>query len=309
MTRGTCGNTLSSRAKAPPHNSVLEDPDNVRGLKTPAKGSPEALLLACLNNIIMCRREAVEAAKMQRAVRLLNVAKANIAFSSSNGNIILTKVKKKTCALVGDSSLLRATRLPYGQFIDRHEVVLRIASLYRKGLSPMVLGTKTTHMLLNREASIPVCCAEPVGNSTNMESSEHDDSPVTYIVHNPAHQSKIVQRCRSWALAETQNEIVALSVMNMKRIVAIMKDLRKDIARLGLAVGDFRMLSEAALGVLMLLPMCETISLYGVPSFVKNQPKPVFSSSSNLMPLHDPLGEQLVWRLLHAAGHLNVCQM
>ena len=64
-------------------------------------------------------------------------------------------------------------------------------------------------------------------------------------------------------------------------------------------------MGSAAHGVLLLAAMCRRVSLYG---FAKHSLTAIVQPER--MPLwqwHDHVGEQLTWRLLHAAGVVDLC--
>ncbi len=92
-----------------------------------------------------------------------------------------------------------------------------------------------------------------------------------------------------------------------------MKALRREAKRLGFGpFGGWKQLTSGAHGVLMLLTLCESLSVYGLTTYTQSQIDQYGGrqkKTKNGNSWHDWKGESHAWRLLHAMKEVAICSM
>ena len=86
------------------------------------------------------------------------------------------------------------------------------------------------------------------------------------ILWHLAAREKLLSACQS---RYPQSTTLALDFAYIKASVAMMREMRKDLLRLGFGPINFwRQMTGGAHGIFAMLPVCDTVSLYGFTSWV-----------------------------------------
>lgn len=253
----------------------------------------EEPLVQCLRGIGGCSKLAYEAATRIMSIRRMT------ALHYATASLLQGKRRFATCAVVGNAGHTLNHKL--GKFIDKHEAVIRFNVMATDGYYEHV-GKRTTHRMLNHGRSITGCC-----RSKLPENSTHH-APITVLLWHPGGQDEIASECRTRYPA---NAVLGLQRPVIGRMVAIMKALRMDMARLGFGpMSSWRQMTSGAHAVLLFERLCDTVSLYGMTAYPSKGPDQYAGrdkKSSSGRQWHDWTGESLTWRLMHAGGRAALC--
>jgi len=248
-------------------------------------------LKACLEDINECNYEAAQAANVLPSLQLMMKQQP-----ASLG--VLQRFK--TCALIGNSGHLLFKK--YGQFIDQHEAVVRFNRLSTQGKYSPHVGSKTTLRVLNHQLSKDGCCKRQL----------HPDHNTSILLWHPGGKDEIIEQC--WKNYPNQNTYALERQFSMGE-AALMTAMRKDAMRFGISgFNKWRQLTSGAHGVLLMLRMCERVSLYGFTTFDSGRvARDQYTGRKGKNPddewWHDFEGESAAWRLLHASGRATVCSV
>jgi len=194
------------------------------------------------------------------------------AFSSQNVvNRVLPeqspRIKHKSCALVGNSGILKRTQ--FGQSIDKHEAVMRVNQAPVKGYEKYV-GSKVTYRMLNNKWTTVyyedgVSNTDVPGGTSNLARYllAQEPSNVTFIVSRATTKqfetfSQTVAKRRS----EMKKPLLLSSrVVSGARTALIgFRDFEKNRAKYS---EEELTPSSGLLGVYLLLNLCKRVSVYG----------------------------------------------
>lgn len=264
----------------------------------------EKQLVKCMEDIDACTCEAERAANrlpsMQKLRKML----------SPLGRVKGLESRYETCAIVGNAGHMSLKE--YGKYIDRHDLVVRFNTQPVEPFQSHV-GTKTTFRIANHRRSLGLCCR---GNFPEGKAGRNDTGVLLWF---PASQQSILSRCREQF---PSNPLMKLSLAQSKIQANVMRGIRKDLGRLGFTFGRWQQLTSGGHAVLLLSKLCDSISLYGVTTYNRSDSGGGDHYSAALSEKkkvdgavrprsgdkwHDWKGEKYAWRLMNAAGKLNIC--
>ena len=277
-------------------------------VKKNIKNANEEALAKCLQSIDACTFDEARAAATQLPFYKL--------FHRLKPELHQTGLKRryKSCALVGNAGHL--AKQEWGAFIDNHDVVVRFNNLPNIPYSNHV-GNRTSLRIVNHRRSLASCCRG------NFPESKEPGSTTAIMVWFPAAQKDILDQCKK---RFPSNPGLAMRPQAIKAMVAIMKQAREDLSRLGFGpYGQWRQMTSGAHAVLMYMGLCDSISLYGFTTYLKDKGADQYTAAlggrdggskvgqvtkaRSGQRWHDWSGEQMVWRLLHASGLAPICSM
>ncbi|KAK3242397.1 hypothetical protein CYMTET_47910 [Cymbomonas tetramitiformis] len=266
-------------------------------------------LIECLHNIRRCDSRAQMAALELPSLSRLALERFNPydIFNGTHKLQVTASKKYRSCAVVGNSGHLLETRR--GQWIDRHEMVLRFNRQGIKGYERHV-GSRTTHRIINLSDGTAVCCRGALPElEVNVEKTRRWP---TLVFWHPALQDQVMANCRLRFRSPTHG----LGRAYVRSQVRLFQALRRDLLNLGFGPFNdkWRQMTGGGHGILMALGLCESVSLYGFTTYpTSERGKDQYDGNSvrqaSSGSWHDWEGEQHAWRLLHAAGFLNICSM
>ena len=177
------------------------------------------------------------------------------------------KIIHKSCALVGNSGILKRTQ--FGKSIDKHEAVMRVNQAPVKGYEKYV-GSKVTYRMLNNKWTTVyyedgVSNTDVPGGTSNLARYllAQEPSNVTFIVSRATTKqfetfSQTVAKRRS----EMKKPLLLSSrVVSGARTALIgFRDFEKNRAKYS---GEELTPSSGLLGVYLLLNLCKRVSVYG----------------------------------------------
>jgi len=261
----------------------------------------EEELAACLQRPEKCGGTAASAAgrALPGLASLRKVPKVQLTG-------LLDKGKKtfKSCAIVGNAGHL--TEQEYGRYIDSHEAVVRFNVLPVDGFEKHI-GAKTTLRMLNSRRSVALCCR---GNFPEGRAGRANVSDTGVMIWFPEAQAEILGACKRRFPA---NPRFAIPMSVNKAMAEAMRKMRTDATRLGLGpFSQWRQLTSGAHAVLLFSQLCDRVSLYGFTTFgvTKGGPDQYAGRSERARSgtiWHDWGGEKGVWRMMYAAGALDIC--
>ena len=250
----------------------------------------EAKLAACLEDLQKCDQEAYGQASslgVRKKVRELFIP------GSVSGR------HYKTCAIVGNAGHM--TKQKFGKYIDSHDLVLRF-NTQALGKYKANVGSKVTMRILNNFNTIMACCRGRLPEGKRRK--------IDMVLWFPAARREMRRACEK---KFPNHKVHFLSRRFIGKEVAVMKELRKEGLRFGFGpFGGWKQLTSGALGLMMLLTICDQVSVYGITTY--RQSKNDQYGGRNKKTLngnrwHDWKGESVVWRLLHAMKEINICSV
>lgn len=255
-------------------------------------------LAACLTDFSRCDGSVRAPARALASIKALGKGLRHPALQrrAPNGK------RFKTCALVGNAGHL--ARKEYGQYIDRHELVVRFNVLPTEGFAANV-GNRTGLRVVNHRRSVAACCR---GNFPEARAGETSTGVLLWF---PAAQGEILGACKRRFPA---NPRYSLNPRQSKELAKGMVGLRSDMQRLGLGpFGRWIQLTSGAHAVMLFLNLCDSVSLYGFTTYMSNRGQDQYAGRAERAGSgarsHDWNGEKMAWRLLHAAGLATICSM
>ena len=210
----------------------------------------------------------------------------------------------RTCAIVGNAGHLSSRE--YGKYIDDHEAVVRFNILPVAGFEKHI-GAKTTLRMLNNRRSVALCCR---GNFPEGRAGRADVSQTGVMIWFPEAQGEILGACKR---RFPSNPRFAIPMSVNKAMAEAMRKMRSDAVRLGLGpFNQWRQMTSGAHAVLLFSQLCDRVSLYGFTTFgtTKGGPDQYAGRSERARSgtiWHDWGGEKGVWRMMYAAGAVDIC--
>eukprot|EP00899_Mesostigma_viride_P026290 jgi/Mesvir1/6846/Mv09020-RA.1 len=252
-------------------------------------GGNRGPLVECLHDLSKCGRKARHAA--HRVPGMQDVVLGQPRLSSK---------LFKSCAIVGNGGGLM--RHPYGDYIDQHEVIVRVNILpmqkYRKHI-----GQRTNYRVLSYKVSLELVYGfAPFWTKTKNE---------TLVIWFPANRADVAARMHSRL---PTFEVVELGDDSLESIANVFKSLESELYKLQMGpFSDWEFMSSGMHAVLAFLRVCNAVNLYGftldmnsrAPYWFTGRLKP---PTSAVKYISQDL-EAMVLRLLYAAGFVNVCSM
>lgn len=233
---------------------------------------------------------------------------------SGGGSSAGSRFRFRSCAVVGNAGHL--TEREWGRYIDAHDVVARMNRQAVAGFTAHV-GSKTTHRFVNHNDGLAVCCRGVLAEKRGLKEDGRERQHPRVILWHLAARQRLLAACKA---RYAESTTLALDFAYIKAAVAQVREMRKDLLRLGFGpFGFWRQLTGGAHAVFSLLPMCDSVSLYGFTTWVQSDVygrtkrdqyagKAMRSRASSEI-WHDWEAEKMIWRLLHAAGRVNVCSL
>lgn len=261
--------------------------------------SGEETLAACLQRPNECDDKAQAAGRrLPGLAALRRVPKVQLSGLLAKGKMF------KSCAIVGNAGHLNGAE--YGKYIDNHEAVIRFNILPVAGFEKHI-GTKTTLRMLNNRRSVALCCR---GNFPEGRAGRTNVAETGVMIWFPEAQGEILGACKR---RFPSNPRFAIPMSVNKAMAEAMRKMRSDATRLGLGpFHQWRQMTSGAHAVLLFSQLCDRVSLYGMTTFggTKGGPDQYAGRAERARSgsiWHDWGGEKGVWKLMHAAGVVDVC--
>ena len=144
----------------------------------------------------------------------------------------------------------------------------------------------------------------------SLNYTQHGDR-VTLVLWHQGGIGDIASKCRQ---NYPKTNVWRLGPTTIKSEVKLMHKLRNELHALGAggSFGTFREMTSGAHAILMLIKLCDNISLYGMSTYTDNGGGPDqyggrSKKTASGRVFHDWKAEQMVWRYLHAAGKVTIC--
>ena len=290
MKRVGCGRKRRARVY---FENADTDPRVVKDVAT-----HEAKLVKCLEDISQCDATSYEAAYLLKEAR----SKVSSLFRPGSFRGMGNK-KHQTCAIVGNAGHM--VKHKYGSYIDKHDLVLRFNTQQVRRFRDKV-GGKVTHRILNNFHTTQACCQGklPEGRRRGGKGG------IDLVLWFPAARNEMRRVCKK---KYPEHKLHFLSRRFIGKEVMVMRALRKEMKRLGFGpFGGWKQLTSGAHGLLMLLTMCDSVSVYGMTTYTQStidQYGGRQRKTKNGNSWHDWKGESHVWRLLHAMKEVAICSM
>ena len=168
-----------------------------------------------------------------KPARALDSIKALDKKLSSLGKVGKGFRRYKTCAIVGNAGHLSEKK--YGRYIDNHEFIVRFNVQPVQPFSEYV-GSRTSLRVANHRRSLALCCR---GNFPEGKAKQNDTGVLIWY---PGSQNEIMGNCRRRFPA---NPIMNLDLRQAKVLAGAVKDMRKNLYRLGVGpFGEWRQLTS-----------------------------------------------------------------
>mmetsp|Transcript_15582 Transcript_15582/g.21536 ORF Transcript_15582/g.21536 Transcript_15582/m.21536 type:complete len:400 (-) Transcript_15582:98-1297(-) len=262
-------------------------------------GEKEEALVACVRDPAACGEAAMDAAGALPSLRLLDAQTQGLPGMG-------TGKRYKSCALVGNGGSVRKWK--FGEYIDRHEIVVRFNLAAVKGHSAYV-GNRTSFRMIDHRQSVKLCCLGKY--SWLLDDDDSGRGKPGVILWFPAAQPEVLSGCQR---RFSGNPRYGLSAAYVDTLANAMRGLRKDLLRLGFGpFGDWYQLTTGGHAILLFTRMCESISLYGFTTYDMNKAPDQYAGRKTKAHSgevwHDWEGEKHAWRLLHASGRVNICSL
>eukprot|EP00899_Mesostigma_viride_P006005 jgi/Mesvir1/15405/Mv06590-RA.1 len=304
------------------------------------KNSAKKELGKCLRDISACGMSAALAARSMTSIR-------RIGGFRKGGMRGLARFK--SCAIVGNSGHI--LKKEYGPYIDRHDAVVRFNIL---SLSPRFaphIGTKTTIRVLNLSLGtlwilelecIRIFCHGGAVEHQRGESFSFTTTGYPTVAAAPQTTSKPpsspapgrwalkmmllwhpLERARIHSCLKRKYgrrlKVLSTSPRVESELKRSLLALRRDAGG-SLSLQRFRggrskqQLTSGAHGILIMLRLCEHVSLYGMTTYPSSRKGPDQYRGRKGKPntafrVHDWSGESAAWRLLHASGRATICSV
>ena len=287
---GATKGTVRVRTENGPRTKKIESSANPT-----VKNKDEEALVACLEDLSKCQLDSENDSIRKAAWKLAGTMDAKL------GKSLAGIERKKTCAIVGNGGALMAKE--YGQYIDKHDVVVRINVLDNNNAKfNASLGQKATHRVLSYKMSKDVCCLQPA--------SKHppDNDELIYLAWFPAMRKQLISR-----LAKRQKrKVIEMHDAHLKSIIHSFKKMREELVRLGFGpFEDWEYMTSGMHAVLTFARSCETVDVYGFTTDSGGK-EPYWFTGRKVAPRsgrtqHAWDHERMILRLLAASGIVNVC--
>jgi hypothetical protein len=287
---GATKGTVRVRTENGPRTKKIESSANPT-----VKNKDEEALVACLEDLSKCHLDSENDLVRKAAWKLAGTMDAKL------GKSLAGIERKKTCAIVGNGGALMAKE--YGQYIDKHDVVVRINVLDNNNAKfNASLGQKATHRVLSYKMSKDVCCLQPA--------SKHppDNDELIYLAWFPAMRKQLISR-----LAKRQKrKVIEMHDAHLKSIIHSFKKMREELVRLGFGpFEDWEYMTSGMHAVLTFARSCETVDVYGFTTDSGGK-EPYWFTGRKVAPRsgrtqHAWDHERMILRLLAASGVVNVC--
>jgi hypothetical protein len=287
---GATKGTVRVRTENGPRTKKIESSANPT-----VKNKDEEALVACLEDLSKCQLDSENDSIRKAAWKLAGTMDAKL------GKSLAGIERKKTCAIVGNGGTLMAKE--YGQYIDKHDVVVRINVLDNNNAKfNASLGQKATHRVLSYKMSKDVCCLQPA--------SKHppDNDELIYLAWFPAMRKQLISR-----LAKRQKrKVIEMHDAHLKSIIHSFKKMREELVRLGFGpFEDWEYMTSGMHAVLTFARSCETVDVYGFTTDSGGK-EPYWFTGRKVAPRsgrtqHAWDHERMILRLLAASGIVNVC--
>jgi hypothetical protein len=287
---GATKGTVRVRTENGPRTKKVESSANPT-----VKNRDEEALIACLEDLSKCQLDSENDSIRKAAWKLGGTMDAKL------GKSLAGIERKKTCAIVGNGGALMAKE--YGQYIDKHDVVVRINVLDNNNAKfNASLGQKATHRVLSYKMSKDVCCLQPA--------SKHppDNDELIYLAWFPAMRKQLISR-----LAKRQKrKVIEMHDAHLKSIIQSFKKMREELVRLGFGpFEDWEYMTSGMHAVLTFARSCETVDVYGFTTDSGGK-EPYWFTGRKVAPRsgrtqHAWDHERMILRLLAASGVVNVC--
>eukprot|EP00976_Prorocentrum_cordatum_P017979 363018-Prorocentrum_minimum.AAC.1 len=265
-------------------------------------------LQECLQDVNRCGEQAYRQSRTTKGISAL--LKQTPLVIGGMGNA-------RSCALVGNSGNL--LKQPYGQYIDKHDIVIRMNLLKINEKLSNHVGNKTTIRMLNRARSISVCKnprkALPSSEAEQANSTAKSRGLRAVALWNPDRVEEYAQCIRDKFVGNL--EVFPISKELRSQMRAVYRRVHADALHLG--VQGMRpllapQLTSGAHAGMLLSRMCNTISLYGISTYTPATALEGGAYKYTGMKLpkhgitwHDWVLESAGWRLMHAAGIATIC--
>ena len=158
------------------------------------------------------------------------------------------------------------------------------------------------------------------GNFPEGKAKQNDTGVLIWY---PGSQNEIMGNCRRRFPA---NPIMNLDLRQAKVLAGAVKDMRKNLYRLGVGpFGEWRQLTSGGHAIMFMASICDSISVYGITTYNAadkggadhygaaltegNTRASAQTRARSGQKWHDWKGEKYVWRLLNAAGKVDICSM
>ena len=287
---GATKGTVRVRTENGPRTKMIESSANPT-----VKNKDEEALITCLEDLSKCQLDSENDSIRKAAWKLGGTMDAKL------GKSLAGIERKKTCAIIGNGGALMAKE--YGQYIDKHDVVVRINVLDNNNAKfNASLGQKATHRVLSYKMSKDVCCLQPA--------SKHppDNDELIYLAWFPAMRKQLISR-----LAKRQKrKVIEMHDAHLKSIIHSFKKMREELVRLGFGpFEDWEYMTSGMHAVLTFARSCETVDVYGFTTDSGGK-EPYWFTGRKVAPRsgrtqHAWDHERMILRLLAASGIVNVC--
>jgi hypothetical protein len=287
---GATKGTVRVRTENGPRTKMIESSANPT-----VKNKDEEALITCLEDLSKCQLDSENDSIRKTAWKLGGTMDAKL------GKSLAGIERKKTCAIIGNGGALMAKE--YGQYIDKHDVVVRINVLDNNNAKfNASLGQKATHRVLSYKMSKDVCCLQPA--------SKHppDNDELIYLAWFPAMRKQLISR-----LAKRQKrKVIEMHDAHLKSIIHSFKKMREELVRLGFGpFEDWEYMTSGMHAVLTFARSCETVDVYGFTTDSGGK-EPYWFTGRKVAPRsgrtqHAWDHERMILRLLAASGIVNVC--
>ena len=287
---GATKGTVRVRTENGPRTKMIESSANPT-----VKNKDEEALITCLEDLSKCQLDSENDSIRKAAWKLGGTMDAKL------GKSLAGIERKKTCAIIGNGGALMAKE--YGQYIDKHDVVVRINVLDNNNAKfNASLGQKATHRVLSYKMSKDVCSLQPA--------SKHppDNDELIYLAWFPAMRKQLISR-----LAKRQKrKVIEMHDAHLKSIIHSFKKMREELVRLGFGpFEDWEYMTSGMHAVLTFARSCETVDVYGFTTDSGGK-EPYWFTGRKVAPRsgrtqHAWDHERMILRLLAASGIVNVC--
>ena len=305
----TAGYTMSGTGCNKKHWTKVYHENDGAGPNVKKNVKPgEEQLVKCLQNIKHCNCETRKIAAQLDSIKGLDSKLKAI------GKIGKGFKRYKTCAIVGNAGHLSEKK--YGEYIDNHEFIVRFNDQPVQQYADHV-GSRTSLRFANHRRSLALCCRG------NFPEGKLKQNGTGVMIWYPGSQNEIMTNCKK---RFPGNPIMNLDLRQGKVLAGAVKDLRKTLYRLGVGpFGEWRQLTSGGHAIMFMASICDSISVYGITTYnaankggadhygaALSDEKTRQSATTRArsgQKWHDWKGEKYVWRLLNAAGKVNICSM
>ena len=287
---GATKGTVRVRTENGPRTKMIESSANPT-----VKNKDEEALITCLEDLSKCQLDSENDSIRKTAWKLGGTMDAKL------GKSLAGIERKKTCAIIGNGGALMAKE--YGQYIDKHDVVVRINVLDNNNAKfNASLGQKATHRVLSYKMSKDVCCLQPA--------SKHppDNDELIYLAWFPAMRKQLISRL----VKRQKRKVIEMHDAHLKSIIHSFKKMREELVRLGFGpFEDWEYMTSGMHAVLTFARSCETVDVYGFTTDSGGK-EPYWFTGRKVAPRsgrtqHAWDHERMILRLLAASGIVNVC--